>query len=237
MKRRTLLGIAGTVVTSTIAGCLGDNEPDEGSDENTTDAPNNETDAPEDRDERDDGADEQPLFADTFSATTHGGFLAIDEDTDSRSEARDAGFVLPEGAEVSTLEATVADDGSWESTKAEFPTVRIDDPITTDVSLELPDGLTGRVSEERMTASGKIRVVIEELDTQFSFDIEATSEQSGTLEGETNFEEEPLTATLVDNEFTIEDSTGNFLVDGQLGLPADEAGTNWFEIELELTGA
>lgn len=253
MKRRTLLAVSGAVTVPILAGCLDNDDPEEGDSGGTeTDGPNNETDAPETNggqddetngeqdDETDDSTaetDGEPPFTDSFAATSQGGFLAIDEDTERRSTARAAGFVLPDGEEVLTLEAVVADDGTWESTAAQFPTVQIDDPITTDILLELPDGLTGSISENRMTASGEIRVVIEALDEQFSFEINATSDKSGTLEGEIGFDEEPMSATLVDNEFTIEDSTGNLLVDGQLGLPAEEPGTNWFEFEVELTGA
>ena len=239
MKRRTLLGIAGTVAFPTIAGCLDGDDPTEGdSDGNETDAPDNETDAPENGDEQDDGADETPLFADSFSASSQGGFLAIDEDVETRAEALEAGFVLPEGEDVLTLEADVSADGSWESTEAKFPPIETAvSGFTVEARLELPDGLSGVVFQDRMTATGTVEVVIESFDgDSFSFEIEATSRDSGNLEGDTGFEEEPLTATLVDNEFTIDEDSGNILIDDRLGLPADEAGTNWFEIELELAG-
>lgn len=221
MKRRTLLAVTGAATLPTVAGCLSDDDPGD-----------NETDEPDEESE----PNRRPLFADSFSATNRGGFLAIGEAVDTRSAARDAGFVLPDGEESLTLDAEVSEDGSWESTAAELPTVQIDDPITTDVSLELPDGLGGSISEDEMTASGTLEVTIERTGAQFSFDINPTSGNSGDLAGETNFESEPLTATVVDNEFQIEEDTGNILIDEFLGLPAEEAGTNWFEIGLELTG-
>lgn len=249
MKRRTLLAVAGTTTVPLLAGCLGGDEDDEQDGSETDGGDNvNDTDAEGNQNETDGGGDEsdtdenggqngaQPLFSESFSATSRGGFLAIDEAVEGRAEAQNAGFVLPSGEDILTLEAEVAEDGSWESTEAAFPTVEITNPIRTDVRLELPDGLSGTIATDRMTATGTIQVVIEELDAQFSFEFDATSGESGALQGETNFEEEPLTATLVDNEFTIDEGTGNFLVDGQLGLPAEEPGTNWFEISVELIG-
>lgn len=243
MKRRTLLGIAGAATIPAIAGCLGDDDrEDDGPADNETEPSGNETDnsdgeTGEQDDERTDD-DGQTLFAESFSATSRGGFLAIDEETDHRTKAREAGFALPEGEDVLTLEADVSDDGSWESTKTEFPPIETEvSGLTVEARLELPAGLNGVVFQNRMTATGTVEVVIESFDGDgFSFEVEATTAQSGDLEGETNFEEESLTVTVVDNEFTIDDDSGNILIDDQLGLPADEAGTNWFEIELELTG-
>ncbi|MFT4946446.1 MAG: hypothetical protein ACI8TL_000681 [Natronomonas sp.] len=234
MKRRTLLAVAGAATVPAGAGCLdGADSPDDDDREgNETADPGSEV------DDGSDGGDTtepggQPLFEDSFSATSQGGFLAIGEDTDSRSQAREAGYLLPDGEEVLTLEAAVSADGSWESTDVSFPPVETGFGI--EAAIELPDGLSGVVFEDRMTASGTLRVVIDNPEGEFSFDIEATSERSGSLEGEANFEEEPLRATLVDNEFVIEADSGSILIDSQLGLPADEPGTNWFEIDIELT--
>ncbi|MXR52166.1 hypothetical protein GRX03_11210 [Halovenus sp. WSH3] len=243
MKRRTLLAAAGAATTPLIAGCLGDDSPsDGGPSANETEPPANETDGQSREGDGTEGGDGQttvegePLFEDSFSATSQGGFLAVNEAVETRSEAREAGFVLPDGEEELTLEAEVTENGTWESTQAEFPTVRVDEPITTDVSLELPNGLSGTLSDQQMTVAGRVRVVIEETGDQFGFEIEATTGESGSLSGAANFGEEPPTAVLVDNEFVIEEDTGNIFVDDFLGIPAEEPGTNWFEIEIELTG-
>ena len=229
MKRRTLIAVSGAAALPIIAGCLNNDDDSENDGENETSAPDGETPADE--------SESRALFENAFSATSRGGFLTINENVGSRAEAREAGFQLPDGQEVFTLMADVSDDGSWQSTEAGFP------PIQTEISgfpveanLELPDGLTGVITQDRMTATGTIRVTVENPEGVFSFDIDATTGDSGNLTGEANFEETPLTATLVDNKFTIDEDSGNALIDSQLGLPAEESGTNWFEIELELTG-
>lgn len=236
MKRRTLLAAAGTATLSAIAGCAGEDEPDGEPSNNGTEPSGNETDGPGgDTDRSGDGPERELVFEDSFSAASQGGFLAIDQDVETRSEAREEGYVLPEGEEVLTLEAEVAEDGSWEANDVEFPSIETD--IGIEATIELPDGLSGVLNQDRMTATGTLQVVIQPpLEDEFSFEIEATTEQSGSLEGETNFEEAPPTAVLVDNEFVIDDEADNSLINSQLGLPADEPGTNWFEIEVELTG-
>jgi hypothetical protein len=238
MKRRTLLAVTGAGLAPSVAGCRGDNNPDDGDGGNETADSADETDAGANEDDTNE-ADEPLLFEDAFSATSQGGFLAIDEAVDTRSEAREEGFVLPDGDEPLALDAEVSADGSWESTDIEFPMLQTEaQGFTIEAELEFVDGLSGTLTEKRMTASGTINVVIEKpTEGEFSFEVVATSEKSGNLSGETNFAEPPLTATLVDNEFVIDDDTGNLIIDGQLGLPAEEPGTNWFEIDIELTEA
>lgn len=235
MRRRTLLAVAGAGLVPSLAGCLGDDETND-----ETNTPENETDESDDDGTNEDDMNElegQLLFEDAFSATSQGGFLTIDESADTRSAAREEGFVLPEGEQALELDAEMGKDGSWESADIEFPRLKTEaQGFTIEAELEFVDGLSGTLTKERMTANGTINVVIEKpTEGEFSFEVAATSKESGALTGETNFEEAPLTATLVDNEFVIDDTTGNILVDGQLGLPAEEPGTNWFEIEVELT--
>jgi len=38
----------------------------------------------------------------------------------------------------------------------------------------------------------------------------------------------------VDNEYTIEETSGNALVDSVLGLPIEESGRAWLELPLEI---
>jgi hypothetical protein len=181
--------------------------------------------------------DGQLLFENSFSAISQGGFLAVDESADGRSGAREAGFVLPDGEQALALDAEVANDGSWESTAIEFPTLKTElSGFTVEAELEFTDGLSGTLSDQRMTATGTVTVAITDpTEGEFSFEITATSETSGNLTGESNFAEEPFRATVVDNEFTIDEQSGGPLIDSTLGLPADEPGTNWFELEIELT--
>lgn len=240
MKRRTLLAVTGAATLPTIAGCIDDEEPvNEGPGDDGTSPPETERSGTDNENGVDDDGndmDRQPLFADSFSATSQGGFLTIGENVERTSQARDAGYTLPDGKNGLTLEAEVADDGRWRSTQATFPSIQAN--LGIEVSIELPNGLHGIIFQNRMTAIGTLRVVVERLDgDSFNFEIEATSEESGTLEGETDFEGQPLTVTLVDNEFTIDEKADSSLINSQLGLPSAQAGTNWFEIELKLTGA
>lgn len=238
MRRRSLLAVTGAVFVPTLAGCS-DTDTSGGGDSDDTETADSEDDTTDESNE--DSAnttDGQPLFEESFSATNQGGFLAIDESVDGRSAAREAGFVLPDGEQALTLEADVAEDGSWESTEINFPNLQTEvSGFTVEADLEFVDGLSGRLSDQRMTANGTIIVSITTpTEGEFSFEITVTSEQSGNLTGETNFAAEPFRATLVDNEFTIEEESGGPLIDSALGLPADEPETNWFELEIALTG-
>ncbi len=233
MDRRPFLELASMATLPLAAGCLSTDSGSEDDDSPDEPAPTNETKQGSDEDSSD--QDGQPLFAESFSATSQSGFLAINEAVETRTQAREAGYILSDGEadEKISVQATVADDGSWESTEVTFP------PIETfgiEAELDFPDGLSGVLTETRMTASGTLRVSIEAFDDEFSFEVNATTAQSNALTGETNFDAEPPTATLVDNEFIIEESADNSLINSQLGLPAEEPGTNWFELEVELTG-
>lgn len=231
MDRRPFLEIASLATLPLSAGCLGIDSDSEDDDSPDDPAPTNET-SEEDTSDQPDG---QPLFAESFSVTSQSGFLAINETVETRTQAREAGYILSDGEDDETIavQATVADDGSWESTEVAFPPI---EASGIEANIEFPDGLSGVLTENRMTASGTLRVVIEVLDDEFSFEVNATTEQSNALTGETNFDAEPPTATLVDNEFVIEDSASSSIVNSQLDLPAEESGTNWFELEVEFTG-
>jgi hypothetical protein len=235
MRRRTFLAVTGVGLAPALAGCFGDDGSDSDNDVNeTADSDDDTTD--ENNEDNMNELDGQLLFEDSFSATSQGGFLAINKPVDGRSAAREAGFVLPDGEQALTLEAEVAEDGSWESTQIEFPNLQTEiSGFSVEAELDFADGLSGTLTDQRMTANGTVTVVITDpIEGEFSFEITATSEQSGSLTGETNFAEEPFQATLVDNEFTIEEGSGGPLIDNTLGLPADEPGTNWFELEIEL---
>jgi len=165
MKRRTLLAATGAGLVPSVAGCLGDNNSDDGTDDSA-----NETDEGTNGDDTNE-ADEQLLFEDAFSATSQGGFLAIDEAVNTRSEAREAGFILPDGEEAFALDAEVSGDGSWESTDIEFPMLQTETQgFTVEAELEFADGLSGTLTEERMTASGTVNVVIEKPKPSAFFD-------------------------------------------------------------------
>ena len=250
MERRTVLSVTGSAVAVAVAGCLHDEEetdhPDsddgtgenEGTDEDTTDqredndeADPHQDDGADDSGDENEGVNEEPasIFEESFRAESREGFITLNEATEGKEQAREAGFVFPEEDPI-VVDADIGEEGRWESTAVEFPDLQTEDGI--EATVELPEGFTGELTPQRMTVEGRIQIRIDLLDAEFGFDIASTSERSNALRGKTAFEERPKTATLVDNEFTIDEETGQPVVDGRLGLPATESGTNWFELEL-----
>lgn len=223
---------------------------DGGTDNDTTAQPEGDSESTSDQDEEDDestsdqdegdgeetdengedvAGEEESIFEGSFRGESQDGFITISEAAESKEQAREAGFRFPEDDPI-VIEAEIEEDGRWESTTVEFPELQTEDGI--EATVELPDGLAGELTPQRMTAEGRIQIRIDLLDAEFGFDIASTSERSNALRGETALEERPKTATLVDNEFVIEEETGQPVVDGRLELPATEPGTNWFELEI-----
>lgn len=175
----------------------------------------------------------------SFDAVSQGGFVAFDEDG-SEEEAREEGEDFPAADEDDDdpfqIEGDIFDDGTWESTATIFPPFETDSGVQADVEARL--GLEGVVDQEDgfMTTAGELTVIIDDNpDYQFSFDINATTEESGELTGDADIEEnEGGSLTVVDNEFIVDDETGNTAIDGSLGLPAEEEGTNWLEMKLDI---
>lgn len=162
-----------------------------------------------------------------FEATNTGGFLAFDRPT--RASAAAAGRQFPTGS--IQFNATVGPDGSWSTEAVDVPDLRVAGlPVETSV----PDGFQGKIdpAEGRLTAGGELRVRF--FNERFSFDVAATSEESGALSGDAVFGAANGTATLVDNEFTVTDRTGFRVVDLLLGVPSPESGSNWFELPLRV---
>ena len=96
--------------------------------------------------------------------------------------------------------------------------------------MEAPDGLSGEI--DRLTAEGELAVSV--TGSSFSFEIAPTTEQSGALEGSADLSEDGGTATLVDNEYIVDDTTGSPIVDPVLGLPIENPGLAWLELDLEV---
>jgi len=222
MRRRTALSVAGTALATALAGCLGRNGSNGGPDGETP------GDGGAGDGSRNGGG--SPLDG-AFTAEGTGGFIAFGAETDSRDEARAAGLAIT-GDRPIVIEGEPTEDGRWESTSVEFPDLRSDQGAN--ASVTAPTGLRGELTPDRMTARGTIRITIALLGTEtgFEFGIEATTEGSNALDGVAALDEESPTATLVDNEFTVEDGTGNPAVNRRVGIPAPEPGTNWFELSL-----
>jgi len=182
-------------------------------------------------DEEDEDAEPFEL-GDAFEAEGVGGYISFAEE--SEADAEEEGLTFPteaEDGEAIAVEATV-DGDTWESTSVEFPEV---DTGTARATIEALDGLSGDIDFENgiMTAEGTLEVTIED-DDSFEFEISATSEESGELSGDVDAEFAPAEVTVVDNEFIIDDETGDALIDGFLGLPAEDPGENWLVLTFEM---
>ncbi len=183
--------------------------------------------------EEEDDEDQEPFeLGDEFEAEGVGGYISFAEE--SEEDAEEGGLTFPtetEDGEAIAVEATV-DGDTWESTSVEFPEV---DTGTAEATIEALGGLSGNIDIEDglMTAEGTLEVTIEG-DDSFEFDIDATSEESGELSGNFDAEFAPAEVTVVDNEFIIDDETGDALIDGFLGLPADDPGENWLVLTFEI---
>lgn len=170
-----------------------------------------------------------------FVGRTTAGWISID--MPDESTARDDRLTLQEleDDKFARIVGEPASDGTWESNAVHFPPVEAQGGITADINA--PDGFVGELDRdgEFMTLGGPLEVIIEgDESTAFSFVIRATTEESGALSGSAAFSDGAGTATVVDNEFVIEDVTDNEVVNEALNLPSEEAGRNWFELELEL---
>jgi len=166
-----------------------------------------------------------------FEAEGIGGYISFAEDTED--DAEEEGIEFPtneEDGEAIFIEAIV-DDGTWESTSVEFPDVEVS---IVDASISAIDGFSGKIDIDSglMTAEGTLEVSV--FDDSFSFDIAATSEVSGDLSGDVDTGSSPKQITLVDNEYVIEDETGNNLIDDEINLPADQSGENWLVLTVEI---
>lgn len=170
-----------------------------------------------------------------FIATSRGGFTSFTESSESAAR-ENTGVEYPSAEEGTPIEIGGTIDGnSWtaSSENISFPAMTTEDGI--EVTVRAPDGLEGTIDREsgEMTATGQLEVEVGDGNT-FTFELDATTGESGALSGEANFDGDSSTATLVDNQFIVPEKTGDALVNQQLGLPTDTPGENWFELELGL---
>lgn len=171
--------------------------------------------------------------AEQFSMELVGGFLSVEGET--VEEAREATFSIdlsPDGEldEAIMLEAQRV-GGRWESTHIELPDLEV---AGIHVEPSTPDGLAGEFDPDAglMTMEGRwlFDFGAGELDTAF----EATTGDSGGMTGSFDVDEEPPTATLVDNESGVGES-GFAPIDNELDMPL-EPGEVWLELIVEFDG-
>ena len=205
-------------------------------------------------------AQESRTVKTTFTATGLDGFIAINE----TGSSPDTKFDLPGPTEVSDpveIQGEIYEDGTWESTSVQFPNISIPDrlleqaglPTSIDITVIINPvnrPYTGTISrvegEEVMTLTGSIEITVDisliDIDP-ITVTISPTTEQSNKLQGQildnqdSDFQGTDAALTLVDNEFTIDDTSGNSSIDDALGLPATTPGTNWFQLNADMTFA
>lgn len=172
-----------------------------------------------------DGGDESD-----FTATSTNGFVAFGFDTEATAEQE--GIDLPE--EIQITGEVGEQRNTWESVDTSFPTFQASG---LNVAIEAPNGLGGEINldENHFTMEGQLRVTVAG-EAPFEYEIAATSGESGALTGRALFDTEAGggTMTVVDNEFVVDDETGNSVVDSALSLPSTEPGTNWLELEFDV---
>lgn len=172
-----------------------------------------------------------PVISDpaTFDATGSGGFVAFDEPTEA--DARENGLAFDDGS-VRLLDAHFSSAGEWESTAVEFEPLEI---AGLTVNVDAPEGLDGelRPASDYFSVEGPLHVEIS--NETFGFTVSATTEGSGALDGAADLDRDGGRVTVVDNEFVVDDQSGNVILDTYFGLPSTEPGTNWFELQLDIT--
>lgn len=164
-----------------------------------------------------------------FTGRSTGGYVGFFRE--SREAAMNNGTQIPaseDAEEAFTLDGVLYDDGTWESPDPQLPTL---DATRTTFDPEILDGLSGEFDEEEgfMTAEGRIRVA-DAQDRSVEFDLAATTGESGELTGNFELDGTTVVATLVDNEYEI-DNVENF---GGGAIPDDDPDlSNYLEIGFE----
>ncbi len=163
----------------------------------------------------------------SFEGINSSGFTAFAEDTES--DARENGISFPPGDVIINGDVS---DGEWTSTNVEFKELTVSG---FSVQVEAINGFSGTFDEEAglMTVEGELMVTVGG-DQSFSYSIEATTDESGALTGSADFSGESSgTATIVDNEYTVNDTTDDAVLNSVLGLPVEEPGQAWIELSID----
>lgn len=162
----------------------------------------------------------------SFDGINSSGFTAFAEDNESG--ARENGISFPPGDVIINGDVS---DGEWTSTNVEFKELTVSG---FSVQVEAVNGFSGTFDEEAglMTVEGELMVTVGG-DQSFSYSIAATTGESGALTGSADFNSESGTATIVDNEYTVNDSTDDAVLNSVLGLPVEEPGRAWIELAID----
>lgn len=185
----------------------------------------------------DGGGDDTPTELPTsFTGTGMDGFFWTGDLHESDARDEDIQFLPPSEVDPPiTIEGDVdTDSGTWESTTVFFPVLPVDGGV--EVKFTAPDGLDGEIDFEAgvLTLEGDLRVDFVDIDAAFTTTIAAVTGQSEALRGDLVVGGESGTALLVDNEYVVDEATGNTTIDNKMNLPSTVSGDNWFELELDL---
>jgi len=182
----------------------------------------------------------EQLGGNEFIGRSTDGFVWFGEPDEET--ALDDSLALPPQEEAPDPVVVIGEisDGTWESSTVDFPP--LDSLSIPQVpTVEAPNGFTGEFDLEAglWTVNGQLVVTIPQEgseDLVISFELNATTEESGQLSGSFERNGGTATVTIVDNETQVPEETGNQIIDGLLGLdgPAGQSGANWFELTLDI---
>lgn len=216
MDRRQLLGALGGSLAVGMAGCInGNGDGDNGN-----------------------GNGDGTQISGAFRAESTDGRVLFGE-PDKEEWDDDGGYGLPPSGQITepvVLEAELNDDNSWEATNVDFPPLNLE-VESISPTIEAAD-FSGELDQEAglWTVSGQLTVTAE-IDGEtytLSFPLDATTGESGDLEGSYEEQDGKIVATIVDNESIVDDKFGDSLIDGLLNLPGEFEGDNWFSLSLEM---
>jgi len=174
-----------------------------------------------------------------FVVESTGGYMAYGYDALADAEGQGLSFPDKNAGEEPIRIWGVIDEaeGTWESTRAEFPMI---EQQGLEGTVEAVGGLQGEVDRETglLTATATYRVVIEgDEDTSFEFNMTMTTEESGEMTDRGRYEAVNDTlarVTFVSNNFPVDDQTGDSLADSTLSLPSPDPSENYVELDFEV---
>lgn len=172
----------------------------------------------------------------TFNATGTEGFVAINaENTDDPIS-----FPTPDEVEQPiSVDGELFTNGTWRSTNVSFPDLgeeQLGFPVK--IQLEAPRPFEGELDREtgEMSVDAALTIIVPDANERVNVSANLTTGESGEMVGDAEgLGTDSATVTLVGNEFTVPEETGNTVIDEFVGLPAPEVGTNWFSLTLEMS--
>lgn len=180
---------------------------------------------------------ENATVAATFEATGVEGFVAINQ----TNAADPIAFPTPDEVEQPiSVDGVVYTNGTWRSTDVSFPNLGEEQlGFDIEIRLEAPRPFEGEFDREtgEMTADAALTIIVPVGDEELEIDVRAnlTTGQSNGIQGDSEgLATDNATVTLVNNQFTVPEQTGNTLIDNFIGLPAPDPGTNWFSLDLAM---